>query len=471
VDSAKPVLARRVAAVVALAALVGALVGVCFAIVRNAWRVPLVLVAVTATVVGLWYLLSRRGVARVAGGLVAAAGLVALGVVVLSADNRYVPFLVAIGLIVISAWAARYALGHDPRTLRAAAPAGVPAARPGHPVLLMNPRSGGGKVERFGLVKQCRARGIEPIVLQPGQDLRKLTVDAISRGADAVGMAGGDGSQALVATVAAEHGIPYVCIPAGTRNHFALDLGLDREDVVGALDAFFDAVEHRIDLARVNGRVFVNNASMGLYAKIVQSQAYRDAKLKTAADMLPDLLGPDARPFDLQFTGPDGQKYPAAHLVLVSNNPYELTHLAGHGTRARIDAATLGVVAARIAGPTDAVTFVGLEAAHQIRRFHGWLEWTTPTFRIDANAPVEIGIDGEAMLLDPPLIFETVPGALRIRIAKNAPGMAPAAASAQLTTSTLAALVLTACGRPIQLPPPLSAPGQPSRRASTEPIN
>ena len=92
-------------------------------------------------------------------------------------------------------------------------------------------------------------------------------------------------------------------VPAGTRNHFALDLGLDRANVVGALDPFGEAVERRIDLAEVNGRIFVNNASLGLYAKIVQTPEYRDAKLKTAADLLPDLLGPDAEPLDLRSLG------------------------------------------------------------------------------------------------------------------------------------------------------------------------
>jgi diacylglycerol kinase family enzyme len=89
-------------------------------------------------------------------------------------------------------------------------------------------------------------------------------------------MAGGDGSQALVAAVAAERDIPFVCVPAGTRNHFVLDLGLDRKDVVGALDAYTDGVERRIDLARVGDRVFVNNVSLGVYAAIVQSDDYRD---------------------------------------------------------------------------------------------------------------------------------------------------------------------------------------------------
>ena len=288
--------------------------------------------------------------------------------------------MVAVALILVSASAARYALGRDSSTLHAAAPAGRGVAAPAaHPVLIMNPKSGGGKVERYRLVDECVARGIEPIVLEPGDDLLRLAADAIAHGADVIGMAGGDGSQALVATVASEHGIPHVCVPAGTRNHFALDLGLDRDDVVGALDAFHDGLERRVDLARLNGRVFVNNAAMGLYAKIVQSPAYRDAKMKTAADMLPDMIGPDARPFDLRYLGPDGVEYPAAHLLLVSNNPYELHHLGGRGTRARLDLGTLGVVSARIAGPKEAVAFVGLEATGRIQSFQGGSNGTLPT--------------------------------------------------------------------------------------------
>jgi diacylglycerol kinase family enzyme len=209
-------------------------------------------------------------------------------------------------------------------------------------------------------------------------------------------------------------------------------------------------VERRVDLARVNGRVFVNNACMGLYAKIVQSAEYRDAKLKTAADMLPELLGPDAPPFDLEFADPDGQQYPTAHILLVSNNPYELVHLGGFGTRERIDLGTLGIVAARIAGPREAVAFVGLEAAGRIRSFRGWQEWDTPTFRVDSGQPIEIGIDGEAMSLDPPLVFESLPGALRVRIPTHAPGVAPAATAVQLTASTIRDLARTAMGRPVE---------------------
>jgi diacylglycerol kinase family enzyme len=407
-----------------------------------------VLVAALVAVVGLWYLVSRRGPVSWVGAVLAAAGLLTLILTIVTADYRGLPFILAIVLIALSGSAARYALHGGPRSRQASSGPGEAVGPANHPVLLINPKSGGGKAERFRLVEECGARGIEPVVLQPGDDLLALATDAIKR-ADVIGMAGGDGSQALVASVAAEHDIPHVCIPAGTRNHFALDLGIDREDVVGALDAFGDAMERRIDLAKVNGRVFVNNACMGLYAKIVQSKEYRDAKLKTAADMLPDLLGPKAEPFDLRFIGPDEQECPSAHLLLVSNDPYELVHIGGFGTRKRIDLGTLGLVAARIDGTKDAVTFVGMEAAGRIRNFHGWMEWESRRFQVDSGEPIEIGIDGEAMTLDPPLVFESVPGALRVRIPQHAPGVAPAATSVQLTTSTIAELARTAVGRPV----------------------
>ena len=238
----------------------------------------------------------------------------------------------------------------------------TPTARAEHPVLIMNLKSGGGKAEKFRLADECEKRGIEPIVLQPGDDLLQLAEDAIARGADVIGMAGGDGSQALVATVASRRDVPHVCVPAGTRNHFALDLGLDRNDVVGALDAFADAVERRVDLASVNGRVFVNNASLGLYAKVVQSPEYRDAKISTAASILPELLGPEAKPLDLRFRGPDAD-YPTAHLILVSNDPYQMDHLVDMGTRQRLDLGVLGIVATRIADAAQASRFVAMEAA------------------------------------------------------------------------------------------------------------
>jgi diacylglycerol kinase family enzyme len=320
------------------------------------------------------------------------------------------------------------------------------AVRAGPAALIINLKSGGGKAERFGLASEARRRGVEPIVLRPGDDLLDLAEGAIDNGAQVIGMAGGDGSQALVATVAARRGIPHVCIPAGTRNHFALDLGLDRDDVLGALDAFSEGIERRLDLACVNDRVFVNNASLGVYAKVVQSEAYRDGKLQTWTEMLPGMIGPEAEPIDLEFSHPDGTLCDDAPLVLVSNNRYELTHLAGAGTRERIDAGVLGIVAARVRSAKDVSKLVALELVGQAGRFPGLLSWSSPEFEVRSRGPVEVGLDGEALVMQPPLRFTSMPGALRVLTPRRA-GLAPAARTIRVTAENLRALGRVAAGR------------------------
>jgi diacylglycerol kinase family enzyme len=445
----RPGASRRLAAVAAVAALVAASVLLLVGIVTHLAVVVLAFVSLLTCVTGSWYTVSRRGVVRVIAVAVVVASLAAFGTGLFFADISVWRAVLTAALGGVSVLAAQYALERSRRQVRADLAHLVRAKPSVHPVLIMNPKSGGGKAERFHLAEECRKRSIEPVVLRPGDDLLRLAEDAIERGADVIGMAGGDGSQALVASVAARHDVPHVCVPAGTRNHFALDLGLDRDDVLGALDAFAGGVERRIDLATVNGRTFVNNASLGLYAEVVQSPDYRDAKLKTAASILPDLLGPDAAQLDLRYTGPNGEAHRTAHLILVSNNPYQLDHPGGRGTRARIDRGVLGIVAVVIADAADARKFAALEAAGQVRRFPGWAEWSAPRFEIGSDPPVQIGVDGEALIMDPPVVFTSRPGALRVRLPRHALQLSPAARTVQvLSGSTIAELGRIAAGRP-----------------------
>jgi diacylglycerol kinase family enzyme len=434
---------RRTAAAIALTALVAALLYLTVEALNQWYVLLLSVVLLGAAVIAAWYIVSRRGVARAVAALVAVVALIAFAVVAIATESLIV-LAVGFGLAAVSIAAASYALS----PVRAANDA-VRAARARHPVLLMNLKSGGGKAERFGLLELCRQRGIEPIVLNPGDDLRQLAEDAVARGSDLLGMAGGDGSQALVASVASRHHIPFVVVPAGTRNHFALDLGLDRDDVPGALKAYEDGVDTLVDLAEVNGRVFVNNASMGVYAEIVQSADYRDAKLHTVAAMLPDLLGPTATPIDLHFTLPSGQKADSAQLLLVSNNPYQLARLRGGGTRERLDGGALGIAYVRVDTAADAEGLAALELAGQVQRFARWNEWTASEFVVRSGGPVEIGIDGEAVILDPPLRFVIRPRALTVRLPRTAPRRSPAARFVRVIAKpTVVALWHTFLGHP-----------------------
>jgi diacylglycerol kinase family enzyme len=262
-------------------------------------------------------------------------------------------------------------------------------------VLFVNPRSGGGKAARAGLVEQARERGLEVMLVSPERPLAALVEEALAGGADALGAAGGDGSLAVVAAAAVAHDLPFVCIPAGTRNHFALDAGVDRRDPIGSLDAFTEGVERRIDVAEVNGRVFLNNVSIGVYGEAVHRPAYRDAKARTLLATAAQVLGPSAAATGVRLVDDHGQVHRDSAVVLVSNNPYSLEPPQAPGTRPALDGGRLGILVLNPAGPRA---------------------WTETRIEVVASSPVHAGIDGEAVELVPPLEFAIRPRALRLLV-------------------------------------------------------
>jgi diacylglycerol kinase family enzyme len=284
-----------------------------------------------------------------------------------------------------------------------------PADPPRRPVLFVNQRSGDGAARRAGVVERARDRGIKVVVLDPGQSLATLVAQAIEDGADALGMAGGDGSLAVVAAAAAAHGLPFICVPAGTRNHFALDLGVDRHDVAGAIGAFSDGLERRIDLAEVNGRAFLNNVSLGIYGEAVSQSAYRDAKVRTLAEAAERVLGPSGKTPALRLVDDAGREHAELAVVLVSNNPYSLDPPVP-GTRPSLDSGLLGILILDTPG----------------NRHSPGRAWTAPDFDVSALAPAHAGIDGEAVMLSAPLLRFTIrPAALRVRISSQHLGASP----------------------------------------------
>jgi len=320
-----------------------------------------------------------------------------------------------LGLLAVAVAAGRAALAREavPHKMREHH---TPA--PTRPYLIMNPRAGGGKVARFGLKDKAEALGATVALLEgPGTvDVGALARAAVADGADLLGVAGGDGTQALVAGIAAQHDLPLLVISAGTRNHFALDLGLDRDDPSRCLDALGDGVELRIDLGVIAGRPFVNNASFGAYAAVVQSPAYRDDKTHTTLDQLPGLLagqqGPRlvARAENVTVQGPQA--------VLVSNNVYGMGDLAGLGRRARLDRGTLGMVAVTVHSAAQAAGLL------RGRNSRGLTSLAGREVVIDADtAQIPVGVDGEALVLDTPVRCTVQPAALRVRVPRERPGV------------------------------------------------
>jgi diacylglycerol kinase family enzyme len=254
-------------------------------------------------------------------------------------------------------------------------------------------------------------------MLDHGLDLAELARDAIARGADCLGMAGGDGSQALVASLAVEHDLPFVCVSAGTRNHFALDLGIDRSDPRQSVYAFRDALERRVDYATVNDRFFVNNVSLGVYATIVQQEGYREAKVATTKQLLPELLGETQQPFDLQFVTPDGTEVDGSFLVMVSNNPYVLAASPSTSQRLRLDTGRLGVFAVSAATGVQTAEVVTLALAGQGSRSEHAFEFSCEQFEIRSRSGTAYaGVDGEALELATPMTFRTHPRGLRMLV-------------------------------------------------------
>lgn len=411
--------ARLLARVALLCAVAAVAVLVAFAGARTVLVVLAGLAGLALAAAGIWWALARRGLIRVLGSLLAVAAPTAV-LVLYASTSLLLAATASVALWAAAAGCAQLALRVDRPRHR------MPSVRsepPRRPVLLMNPRSGGGKVEKFGLADKARALGARVVLLDTSthQDVAALAREALADGADLLGVAGGDGTQALVAAVAAEHDIPFLVISAGTRNHFAMDLGLDRTDPSACLDALTDGVELRVDLGSVAGRAFVNTVSFGTYAEIVQSPAYRNAKATTALDALPDLL--DTRSGrELRVEIDHGPPH-TPQALLVSNNPYGAAEPVTAGRRPRLDTGTLGVLGLRVTSAAQAA-----DLALRGQRAPGISVSTAREVVVSAAEPtIPVAVDGEALSLPTPVRCVIQPGALRVRVPRHRPGVPPAA--------------------------------------------
>ena len=263
-------------------------------------------------------------------------------------------------------------------------------------VLFVNPGSGTGGPTVEELTSAAHAFDVRVHVLEEGDQLADLAREA---DAEVLGMAGGDGSLGAVAQVAVERDLPFVCIPWGTRNHFASDVGLDTDDPLEALAAFRDGVERRVDVGRVGDQTFLNNVSLGVYARLVHRRERRRQRGETFARLRALLVSLKDRRRTERFVV-DGQPLRAS-VVLVANNEYRLD-LFAIGERDHLDEGTLAIY-----------------AAHGLRRLR-WTERKSPFVRIETfRSPTRVAIDGEPVVLESPLELRVEPGALRLLVPRE----------------------------------------------------
>jgi diacylglycerol kinase family enzyme len=409
---------RRIAAMAALCSTGVTFAAAVIGIVRYPGVVIALFVALAAGLEGVVLVLTTRGWKRALGVLlVAGAAIVSVAVVIRGEALGLVITMIASGLI--TTILAVVALRRRPYR-----PPAEDTPPPSRPFILMNPRSGGGKVRRFDLDERARRMGAQVAYLEPGLDAVGTLEQAVRDGADLLGAAGGDGTQALVAQVAADHDLPMLCIPAGTRNHFAIDLGLDQSDPRTALDALTeDGEEIRIDLGEAGGRPFVNNVSLGAYAEIVARPHYRDAKIETALETLPDVADPAARSnLILEDASHDPIEDP--QLVQVTNNPYATPdEPPPSGSRTRLDSGRLGVYVVAYRTSAELRQLVSATTRSVPERASSYHTWTGSSLRIVSRVgSVRAGVDGEAVDFASPLDIAIRPGVLRVRVPKDRPG-------------------------------------------------
>ncbi|MFJ3659638.1 diacylglycerol/lipid kinase family protein [Streptomyces sp. NPDC090119] len=417
----RPGLAARLLARCAVVAAIGAVVVLLLAVGGGGLLVAVAgIVGLVLCAAGVWWFVARRGVVRLLGALVAVAAPVGV-LVFLTRSGLWLIALISAVCWSVAGVAGRAALRRA-RPSRSQRP--TRAHRPKRPVLIMNPKSGGGKVGRFDLVERAERLNARVILLDPAEpaDVGKLAREAVADGADLLGVAGGDGTQAQVAAVAAEHHLPFLVISAGTRNHFAMDLGLDRTDPARCLDALTDGEEIRVDLGDVSGRPFVNTVSFGVYADIVQSPEYRDNKTGTALNLMPDLLATEGvRRLGARV---DGTPLDDQQALLVSNNPYvSPDELSGGGRRPRLDTGELGVIGIRVENAAQAA-----ELAVRGSQAPGLTVTTARRVEVTAGEPqIPVAVDGEALWLRSPVTCTVRPRALRVLLPRDRPGVPPPA--------------------------------------------
>jgi len=285
--------------------------------------------------------------------------------------------------------------------------------------VLLNPRAGtqdDAAVERvteaFG-----RARAGEPeIRIVEGPLVRTAVSDALAHGSTILVAGGGDGTVSSVASALVGSDAALGILPLGTLNHFAKDLGvpLDLDEAVRVVAA---GRVVRVDVAEVNGRPFINNASVGMYASLIaERQAMQRlgrrkwlahglaaARVWRRYHRLHVLLGADGR-----------QRGVRTPFVFIGNNEYQLSGLE-LGGRTNLDAGRLHVCMAPGMPRRRVARMILVAIFGDVCELEGFEAFTASEVTLDGGTPrLRVSLDGEVVTLDNPLTFRVRPRALPV---------------------------------------------------------
>ena len=280
----------------------------------------------------------------------------------------------------------------------------------GHRLVVLNPASGPDETPAAEL--GAALAGGE-VVEAEGADVEAAVRRAVEAGAEVVAVAGGDGTIRCAAGLVAGTDTLLLPVPAGTRNHFARELGI--ETLADAGEAWTGGDVRRVDLAEVNGERFVNNSSVGFYAALVRERETHERRMPKAWANVRAAWA-QARKGHRFWVRVGDDRY-RAWIVFVGNGCYGDT-LADLTARQRLDANQLDVRVLRADARLARVRAVVALLLGRSGR-SPLLASSTPdevTIELDGRRRVEVAIDGEVLELDNPLHYRSLPGALAVLV-------------------------------------------------------
>ncbi len=291
-------------------------------------------------------------------------------------------------------------------------------------LVILNDKSGTGGAggARDSIMRRLQPTNLEVECLTLAEDL-DLAAEVrrrVESGVTLVIAGGGDGTVNAVANAIRDLPVRLGVIPLGTLNHFARDLGIPLE-LEAALDVIVSGHTMPVDAAEVNGRIFINNSSVGLYPRIVllrERYQRRNADKWIVAAWATLRVMRTGRPLRVQLTVEGGQILRTTPLVFIGNNAYRMAGFEA-GSRESLQDGTLALYFVKTTGRWRLLRLFWRILARTAQRSGELAMLLTPTATIDVPGDasvtrMEVATDGEVIVLDLPLVYRSLPGAFAV---------------------------------------------------------